>query len=127
MIDETNYEAGVSNIDADGIRVRRRLAIICTVIGVVLIPLVFLLHIEPIIRFIIIGGCAGAAALNFLQAQEHFCVANAIQGTFEVGLKRTKIGRSESQERSDRKKMLQVYGKTIAIAIAAGSFGLLPL
>jgi hypothetical protein len=127
MIDEAKYEAGVCNIDAEGIRVRRRHGFISIYIGVVAVALVFLLHVEPIIRFIIIGGCAGAAAVNFLQAREHFCVVNAMIGFYEVGLKRTKIGRSESQIKIDRKKMLQIYGKVIAIAIAAGSFGLLPL
>lgn len=122
-----NYKAGVCNIDAEGIRIRRRNGFICAGIGVVIIPVLFLLHIEPVLRFIIIGGCAGAAAVNFLQAREHFCVVNAMVGFYEVGLKRTKIGRSESQIKTDRKKMLQIYGKVIAIAIAAGSFGLLPL
>ena len=127
MIDQTNYTAGVCNIDSEGIRIRRRNGFISIGLGIIVIPLLFTFHIEPLFRFIIIGGFAADAALNLLQAKEHFCVVNAMQGVYEVGMKRTKIGRSEAQATSDRKKMFRIYGMTIAIAIAAGSFGLLPL
>ena len=127
MIDQTNYTAGVCNIDAEGVRVRRRLGFICIGVGILIIPPLFIFHVESLFRFLVIGGCAASAALNFLQAKEHFCVANAMRGEYEVGMKRTKIGRSEAQTTSDKKKMLRIYGMTLAIAIAAGSFGLLPL
>ena len=127
MIEQVTYEAGVCNVDLVGTRLRKRIGYVCLGVGVVAAVLLFVFHVEPIFRFIAIAGFAAGASLNLLQAQEHFCIANAMQGTFEIDMKRTKIGRNPVQEKLDKKKMQTIIAKTALIAIVAGTFGLLPL
>lgn len=127
MDEHTKYEPGVCNIDAQGARLRKKLGTLTAVIGLLLLTMMFYFRVDPMIRFMITAGFAAGAALNFIQANEHFCVANSLQGTMEEGMKRTKVGRTEDQLQKDRKKMYQVIIKTAVTALAAGSFGLLPV
>lgn len=121
------YEAGVCNIDIAGIRLRKKLGTFTAIIGLIVLAVMFYFHIDPVFRFISTAGFAAGAALNFIQANEHFCVANSLQGTMEEGSKRTKVGRTEDQLQKDRKKMYEIIIKTAVTALAAGSFGLLPI
>lgn len=121
------YEAGICNIDIAGVRLRKKLGTFTAIIGLIVLSVMFYFHIDPVFRFMSTAGFAAGAALNFIQANEHFCVANSLQGTMEEGMKRTKIGRTEDQLQKDRKKMYQIIIKTAVTALAAGSFGLLPI
>jgi len=127
MDSNSSYEAGVCNIDIQGIRIRKKLGSITAAIGLITLAALFYLNVDPIIRFMITAGFVAGVALNFIQANEPFCVVNSIQGTMEEGMKRTKVGRTEDQLQKDRKKMYQVLIKTAVTALAAGSFGLLPI
>lgn len=127
MNENTRYEAGVCNIDIQGVRLRKKLGILTAVIGLLFLAVMFYFRIDPMIRFMITAGFGAGAALNFIQANEHFCVANSLQGTMEEGMKRTRVGRTEGELQKDRKKMYQIIIKTAVTALAAGSFGLLPV
>ncbi len=121
------YDAGVCNIDIAGIRLRKKLGAITAIIGLIVLAIMFYFHIDPVFRFMSTAGFGAGAALNFIQANEHFCVANSLQGTIEEGTKRTKVDRTENQLQKDRKKMYSIIIKTAVTALAAGSFGLLPI
>lgn len=127
MDNSSMYEAGVCNIDSAGIRLRKKLGTFTAIIGFIVLVIMFYFHIDPLFRFISTAGFAAGAALNFIQANEHFCVANSLKGTTEEGMKRTKVGRTEDQLQKDRKKMYSIIIKTAVTALAAGSFGLLPI
>lgn len=127
MDNSSMYEAGVCNIDIAGIRLRKKLGTITAIIGLIVLAIMFYFHIDPVFRFMSTAGFAAGAALNFIQANERFCVANSLQGTTEKGMKRTKVGRTEDQLQKDRKKMYSIIIKTAVTALAAGSFGLLPV
>jgi hypothetical protein len=125
--ENTKYEAGVCNIDIQGVRLRKKLGTLVAVIGLFLLATMFYFRVDPMIRFMITAGFGAGAALNFIQANEHFCVANSLQGTMEAGNKRTKIGRTVGELQKDKKKMYSIIIKTAVTALAAGSFGLLPV
>jgi hypothetical protein len=125
--ENTRYEAGVCNIDIQGVRLRKKLGTLSAVLGLLLLAAMFYFRVDPMIRFMITAGFGAGAALNFIQANEHFCVANSLSGTMEEGAKRVKVGRSEDQLQKDRKKMYSIIIKTAITALAAGSFGLLPV
>lgn len=127
MNKDSMYDAGVCNIDIAGIRLRKKLGTITAIIGLIVLAIMFYFHIDPVFRFMSTAGFAAGAALNFIQANEHFCVANSLQGTIEEGTKRTKVDRTENQLQKDRKKMYSIIIKTAVTALAAGSFGLLPV
>jgi hypothetical protein len=127
MDNSSMYEAGVCNIDIAGIRLRKKLGTITAIIGLIVLGIMFYFHIDPVFRFMSTAGFGAGAALNFIQANEHFCVANSLQGTMEEGMKRTKISRTEGELQKDRKKMFSIVVKTAVTALAAGSFGLLPV
>jgi hypothetical protein len=121
------YKAGVCNIDIEGIRLRKKLGTLTAIIGLIVVVVMFYLDIDPVFRFMITAGFGAGSALNIIQANEHFCVANSFQGMMEEGMKRTKVGRTEDQLQKDRKKMYSIIIKTAVTALAAGSFGLLPI
>ncbi|HEY6170973.1 MAG TPA: hypothetical protein VIX80_01825 [Candidatus Kapabacteria bacterium] len=127
MDSNSSYEAGSCNIDIQGVRIRKKLGTLTAVIGLLILAIMFYFRVDPMIRFMITAGFGAGAALNFIQANEHFCVANSLQGTMEEGMKRTKIGRTEIELQKDRKKMYSIIIKTAVTALAAGSFGLLPV
>jgi hypothetical protein len=127
MDSNSSYEAGVCNIDIQGIRIRKKLGMLSAVTGLLMLAAMFYFQVDPTIRFMITAGFGAGAALNFIQANEHFCVANSLNGTTEEGMKRTKVGRTENQLQKDRKKMYSIVVKTAITALAAGSFGLLPV
>jgi hypothetical protein len=125
--DDFKYQAGVCNIDAKGIKYRRHIGWLTGFIGLAVLAVLFYYRIDPVIRFITTAGFAAGAALNFIQANEHFCVTNAFFGTYETGFRWTNTNRSDEEAAKDRKKMLGIILKTLVTALAAGSFGLLPL
>jgi hypothetical protein len=127
MTEQTIYSAGECNIDIVGIRLRKRIGMITGIVGLIVLGVMFYFRIEPMYRFIATAGFAAGAALNFIQANERFCVANSLQGTMEIGKFRKKIERTPEELRKDRTKTMSVIVKTAITALAAGSFGLLPV
>lgn len=126
MQQEFEYKPGICNIDNAGVRWRKRLAYI-SLAGLLAALIIF--HFSsfgPIFRFIVCAGFGYAAALNFIQAREHFCVMNASKRTFETSLHKTKIA-NDIYKDLDMKKMRSVIGRSILFAAAGGCLGLLPL
>jgi hypothetical protein len=123
----SEYIAGVCNIDIIGIRYRKRIAFITAVTGIVVLGVMFYFRIDPLMRFIAAAGFAAGAALNILQAAERFCIANALAGTSEENLRRKKLSRTDDESRRDRRKVVTIVVKTVITALAAGTFALLPV
>ena len=124
--DQFTYQPGVCNIDNAGVLARKRLAYFSIIAGVIALTLAYYLHIHLVFR-VMIGGASGyAVSLNFLQAKEHFCVMNAIKGTYEISLNSTKIA-NDIYKDLDRKKMRSMMARTLIYTIIGGCLGLLPL
>ncbi|MDP4219545.1 MAG: hypothetical protein Q8916_00345 [Bacteroidota bacterium] len=120
------YQPGVCNIDSAGVRWRRRLGYITVAAGVVSIAALFYLQFGPVFRFLICAGFTFAASVNFLQAKEHFCIANASMRTFEISLQRTKIA-DDLYKDLDLKKRRRLLLTSLIYAAIGGCLGLLPL
>lgn len=124
--EEFRYQPGVCNIDRTGVRWRRNLAYASSAGFIAALVIFHFADFGPVFRFIVCAGFGYAAALNFLQAREHFCVMNASKRTFETTLHKTKIV-DDIYKDLDMKKMRSVIGRSILFAAAGGSLGLLPL
>ena len=120
------YQPGVCNIDTAGVRWRRNLAYVSSAGFFAAIVIFHFTEFGLVFRFIVCAGFAYAAALNFIQAREHFCVFNASKRTFETSLKKTKIT-NDIYKDIDRKKMQSMIGRALLFAAAGGCIGLLPL
>lgn len=126
MQEQFTYRPGVCNIDSKGVQWRKNLGYVCLSAGVLSFPVVYYIHLGPAFRFIICAGFGFAAALNFLEAKEHFCVMNASQRTFEISLHKTKIT-DDIYKDLDMKKQRGMIGKSLLYAALAGCLGFLPL
>jgi hypothetical protein len=124
--EQFTYQPGVCNIDSKGVEWRRKLGYIALAAGFISLAAMYYFHFGLVFRFIINAGFGYAAALNFLQAKNRFCVFNASKRTFEVSLHKTKI-MDDLYKELDLKKMRSMIGKSILIAVAAGCLGLIPL
>jgi hypothetical protein len=120
------YQPGICNIDDPGARWRKKLGYINFLAGIIALVLSYAFHVHVILRFIIGASAGFTTSLNFLQAHEHFCVMNGAQRTFETSLHRTKIT-NDLYKDVDRKKMLNMIGRSLIYALIGGSAGLLPL
>jgi hypothetical protein len=121
-----NYEPGLCNIDSTGIRWRKKLGVICLIAGIASLSTMYIVHFDAVYRFIVGAGFGYMAALNFIQAHEHFCVFNASKRTFETSLKKIKI-KDDTGKEKDMKKMRSVIGKSLLYAALGGLLSLLPL
>lgn len=120
------YQPGICNIDSTGVRARKKLAYFSLIAGLIALTLAYYFHIHLVLRFIIGAASGYAVSLNVLQAKEHFCVMNAIKGTYETSLKSTKIT-SDIYKDLDRKKMRTMMGMTLIYSLIGGCLGLVPL
>jgi hypothetical protein len=120
------YQPGVCNIDSTGIHWRKKLGFICLIVGIASLSAMYIVHFDAVYRFIVGAGFGYIAALNFIQAKEHFCVFNASKRTFETSLKKIKI-KDDTGKEKDMKKMRSVIGKSLLFAAIDGLLGLLPL
>jgi hypothetical protein len=127
MLQETfTYQPGVCNIDNKGVRWRRKLGYICLFVGLISMGVIYEIHLGQVLRFIIGAGFGFAAALNLIQAKEHFCVMNASKRTYETSLHKTKIT-DDLYKDADVKKRRSMIAKSLIYAALAGCLGLLPL
>ena len=126
MKQEFVYKPGECNIDSKGVSYRKVLAYISTIGGVIGLVASYYFGFSMPVRFAIGFVFGYAAAINIIQVKEHFCVANATAGTQEINLKRLPVI-DELYKKMDRQKRNGIIKRAIAIAIASGCLGLLPL
>ena len=120
MANSFTYHPGVCNIDQRGVAIRRRLAYITIVGGVVAYVVLYWLGAAPIFRAIAEAGFGFATALNLFQAKEKFCVINASMRTTEADLVKTKII-DDLYKKLDLKKRNAMLMKAMAFAIMIGA------
>jgi cation transport ATPase len=126
MSEPFEYQAGECNIDEAGVEYRKRLALLSTIAGLIALIAIYLLAVPILYRFLVMAMFGYFVSLNLLQAKEHFCVANATLGTMEIGRKGIPIV-EELYKKLDRKKRNIMLLKTLAISLASGALGLLPI
>ena len=119
------YMAGVCNIDAAGVRFRRRLGTLSCVAGVASLVVMNYIELPTAVRIIITAGFGFATALNIYEANEQFCVFNATVGTMEIERTRIKIANDLYKE-LDRKKRNEMLLRTAIITVLSGLLGAVP-
>lgn len=119
--------SGECNIDIQGVQLRKRLGICTAIVGLLVLGAMYSYDIAPLMRFLVTAGFGAGTMLNFLQAHERFCVANALHGSVEEAGVRKRIKRTSEELRRDRVKILSMLLKTVVTALAAGTFALLPI
>ena len=125
MNEQFVYQPGVCNIDETGVRWRKRLAFGGLIGGIISMGLLYYFHYPVVFRVIIGAGFGYSTALNFLQAQQHFCVMNAAKRTYEVSLEKTRIT-DDLYKDLDKKKMREMIARSVVFAALGGCLGLLP-
>ena len=111
------YIPGVCNIGPEEIARRKTIGWIAAVITVILFVVLFVTHVSPYYRFLLIIPASMAAA-GFIQARMKFCFGFAQKGVFNLG----KTGTVESvtdQESlaKDRNRGAQIIAYSISIGI----------
>jgi hypothetical protein len=114
------YHPGVCNIGPAEIAARRRFAWLALVITIITLAALVLLHVAPVVRFIVALPAAGTA-IAYLQVALKFCVAFGSRGVFNFGQVGTVQRVEDADARSrDRARTIRMVLAGVAIGVIVG-------
>jgi len=123
-VEEFRYEPGVCNIDNKGVQIRRVIASVTAIVGVMMLVILYFLQVPPIIRYITASGFAFGVLIISMEAKLKFCVFNGINGSYEQDYNAIQITDPIARS-TDRKRATKVLIQVILMALLIGLFALI--
>ena len=125
---DPKYRAGACNIGHEEIRRRWRFGHQISIFALVLYAALVLLHVPPLLRFVVAAPVAVASAC-YLEAALKFCVRFGMRGLFNFGALGAEGTVVDPVARArDRRRARQLSTASLVIAVLVGAVAvLLPL
>lgn len=114
-----NASAEVCNIDQEGIKVRKNSGLILILLGDI-ISVLYILNFLHNLFIIIIFAIYFVGILNLIQAQQKFCVVNAVNGYDGISKGKDSFVQSVKQ-----RKLIKILLQTFFAALAITTLGYL--